>query len=1077
MTDLLPLNLFPVGALSGSVITTVWVGVFVVVFFNLRLGWVLSGLVVPGYLVPLLLLKPSAALVVAGEGILTYFLVWFYSEWLSQRCGWNNFFGRDRFFALVLTSVAVRIVCDGWLLPALGEYLVGTWEIQFDYRNNLHSFGLIIVALIANNFWKTGLRRGLLPMAATVGITYLIVRYGLMELTNFSVSNIGYLYEDMAASILASPKAYIILLTTAFVASRMNLFYGWDFSGILIPSLLALQWYQPEKIAMSFIEALVILLMAHAVLRTPLLRRTTVEGGRKILLFFNLGFLYKFTLAYLLLALNPEAKVTDYYGFGYLLPTLIAMKMHDKDIFARMSRAILQTSIAATLVATLVGFGLSLLPDPWRWLVADAGTGIPAKPSIGDGSLVEQLREDKVQLYRTRTRGSVAGMTAVEEETFNAALRLLAAGDEDPAGLERIAGLLDGANYRLEIKESRYQVLREKEPRKYWGTYVVNPHARNDLLIEVPAPIDERGAMEAAVWLFRSLDARALAIAGSARRANKDGSSDVLANPNLPFNYFHRQFSRRNVLQVRAYTGESARLAGAGRTGEAAEQPPSRVAVKGELPEALSLTRLKELIDHFDLSWQTLPLPNMQRESTSSGFVELFLNRDDLRKIVARSLASEQAPRLEALDRSIEGYLQDWLLTDRERIAPAGSNLYRVAHLEDLIYFDDEIVSPLLRTAKNHYIDGAWTAAGLEDLKLINVAAGLLGYEIIRYRQKPTGADYLILAETPNASPKRYWGTYIFRLGAAQPYAFQAPRPLFEVNSFEFAVSLFERLRGQVLLIGGAHPGANQDHSADITKLANKVNLFNLVSQALTREAGEQPLLFVQVRALGNRPGSALPAADVLLSYAGGLNDPARGSLLDRSFVAALQRFGHSVQFADGRPEEAGYDAGGSTQSLYVETTPNKDFAIAWVSPLARGEYRQQSGPNPQATQFAALRIASRDEDIARWLAATPRTPGLPGELRSLVDGYLERQDIVLLDEARRRFPDLRLVRLVDRNSRRPYLAVLDRHGNWLGIANLGVRPVRQALELPPRRGEAPEILAFLEGSAPWLTVAGAPRQ
>ena len=48
-----PIELFPPGALSASVITTVWVGVFVVAFFNLRFGWVLSGLVVPGYLAPL----------------------------------------------------------------------------------------------------------------------------------------------------------------------------------------------------------------------------------------------------------------------------------------------------------------------------------------------------------------------------------------------------------------------------------------------------------------------------------------------------------------------------------------------------------------------------------------------------------------------------------------------------------------------------------------------------------------------------------------------------------------------------------------------------------------------------------------------------------------------------------------------------------------------------------------------------------------------------------------------------------------------------------------------------------------
>ena len=82
--DLFPLPIFPQGALRESVVTTVWVGIFVISWFNLRLGWTYSGLVVPGYLVPLLLIKPLAASVVLGEALLTYGLVWFISEWFSK---------------------------------------------------------------------------------------------------------------------------------------------------------------------------------------------------------------------------------------------------------------------------------------------------------------------------------------------------------------------------------------------------------------------------------------------------------------------------------------------------------------------------------------------------------------------------------------------------------------------------------------------------------------------------------------------------------------------------------------------------------------------------------------------------------------------------------------------------------------------------------------------------------------------------------------------------------------------------------------------------------------------------------
>jgi len=249
---------------------TVWVGVFVIAFFNLRLGWVLSGLVVPGYVVPLIILNPWSAGVIILESMVTYFIVWLLSEYLSRWAPWCNFFGRDRFLAIVLTSVLVRVVFDSWLLPMVGEYVVSRYQLQFDYRNQLHSFGLIIVALMANQYWKTGLLRGLIPLFTALAITYVIIRFGLMELTNFSISNLGYMYEDLAVSILSAPKAYIILVVTAFIASRMNLSYSWEFNGILIPALLALQWYQPYKILTSFVEAFIILIIAQLVLATPL---------------------------------------------------------------------------------------------------------------------------------------------------------------------------------------------------------------------------------------------------------------------------------------------------------------------------------------------------------------------------------------------------------------------------------------------------------------------------------------------------------------------------------------------------------------------------------------------------------------------------------------------------------------------------------------------------------------------------------------------------------------------------------------------------------------------------------------
>lgn len=51
------LSLVP-DAIASSVITTVWIGVWVIALVALCFGWSLSGLVIPGDLTPWLLIKP-----------------------------------------------------------------------------------------------------------------------------------------------------------------------------------------------------------------------------------------------------------------------------------------------------------------------------------------------------------------------------------------------------------------------------------------------------------------------------------------------------------------------------------------------------------------------------------------------------------------------------------------------------------------------------------------------------------------------------------------------------------------------------------------------------------------------------------------------------------------------------------------------------------------------------------------------------------------------------------------------------------------------------------------------------------
>ncbi|MBF0470984.1 MAG: poly-gamma-glutamate biosynthesis protein PgsC/CapC, partial [Gammaproteobacteria bacterium] len=709
--EFLPLAVFPAGSLANSVVTTVWLGVLVVGFFNLRFGWVLSGLVVPGYLAPLLIAKPWAAVAICSEGVVTYLLVWLYSERVMRWLGLAGFFGRDRFFAMVLVSILVRILFDGWLFPLLGEWVNATFQLQFDYRYNLHSFGLIIVSLIANQFWKSGLVRGIPPFVITLTLTWLFTRYGLMELTNFSISNLSYMYEDVAASMLASPKSYIILITAAFIASRMNLLYGWDFNGILIPSLLALQWYQPEKILVSFAEALIILMFAILLLKLPRYQGMTMEGARKMMLFFNISFAWKMALGLFLVRFFPTVKVTDYFAFGYMLSTLMAVKMHDKEIVARLTRATLQTSLVAVVGATVIGFLLTLLPLPTTWVGGDT-PALEAALETGAqrmkvSRLLEAIQQEKLAIHQQRREPQpYLPPLPREADLFSEGIRRLNryVRTGDPERLEEGRSLLLQIGYHLQRLEGDHLLLSEGIPRRGWGSYLLNLNPQSRLVVEVPSPLEERSTAEAALWLYRQSGARAYAMAGAARTAFADGSADPLRSRQTPFHLFHREMGGRDVVQIRALTGVAARALAGVRSDEGID---ALATVRGdfwiqrELPQGIDLVALKELVPQLSFQWRASPLVNIQREETLGGFAELFLTEDGLRQLLLHATQRRNEPQLLVADQRIDGYIQQWLFQSKEAIAPRGSDLDLPPQPGDLLHWDEEIITPLLATARN----------------------------------------------------------------------------------------------------------------------------------------------------------------------------------------------------------------------------------------------------------------------------------------------------------------------------------------------------------------------------------------
>ncbi len=1030
------LPILPSSYLSHSVITTVWIGILVIGFFNLRFGWVFSGLVVPGYLTPLLLIKPLSVAVIVFEGVVTYLLIYLISEVAGKRGWWTNFFGRDRFFALLLGSVLVRLFFDGLGLPWLSAYTLEMYDINLDYQDSLHSFGLIIVALIANQLWKPKLFHGLVQLIITVGITYIIVRYFFVAYTNFSLSNIGYIYEDVAGSILASPKSYIILITTAFIASRMNLFYGWDFNGILVPSLLALQWYQPSKILTSFIEAYIILFLSTLILRLPLFQNMTIEGARKMLLFFNVGFFYKIMLSFGIVYFYPEHKVSDYFGFGYLLSTLIAVKMYDKVNMALFTRTTLQTSIVSIIIATIVGYFLTLLPNENYFYLNKNLQNKQVHIIESNTPFLLYLEKQKVNLYSYNQKKLTHSATPAQLDAFKNVLTLI---DKDfYTHKAEIITLLSHLHYKLTLVEEHYIILTQESNYSGWGMYIIDLKAKSDLLIEVPFPLESSNILASSAIVMKYSQAKVMAISGVPLKIEGKMLSAEFNNYYSFYHTFHKHYAKQGVIQIRRLGRHRYhKLLG---TIQSTDRKPinSLLFVKGYIPKQFHLSHLHNQLNTLQVKWNPTTNFSLQKKSMQNGFAELYLSKADRIKLISSYpyLANTGLKQLSSIH-SIYGLLQNWLLDKKIELAPKASEKYKKPTLKSLRFFDHVILTPLYELLQSWEEKPFDEIAVKKSLQTIAFAAQSIGYTLTWYIDIYKQKKYIILHE--NDSPlKHYWGTYVFGFGKKEEIMIQVPRPFYESHTFEYGLELFEQLNAKVILLSGAHPLANKDRSADVMLFKNRQNIFNLVSQVIYRESKLISMNTLQIRGIGE---DEMQNKSAILSFNKGINSIDELNLSQKIIYNYLKTH-IPLMLNDGNPYSAGYDTT-AIQSGYLMQSFNNTFNILWLPYTLRGQYTQHDKNDISIGAFLALDIEVLTSSFPSiYKKYKEANSSISVEIKESIKHYLNTKDIIELEALNNR-KDLQLKVIIDSNNNQPYLLLLTpSKDHLLGVVKLNSQPL-----------------------------------
>ncbi len=1070
-----PLAIFPEGGLASSVIVTVWIGVWVVALLNLRFGFSLSGLVVPGYLVPLLIVKPISAGVILLEGVITYFITVFLASGLMRRFGASEMFGRDRFFALVLVSILVRVFFDSWLLPSLGQTLVDA-GIDFDYRNNLQSFGLIIISLIANQMWNGGIKRGFSSLLLYLGITYLIVNFLVIPYTNFSISNLSFIYEDIASSILATPKAYIILLTAAYIASKMNLRYGWEFNGILIPSLLALQWYEPSKLIVTFAEAFLILGLGRLLLKLPIFTHLNIEGSRLLLFFFNISFFYKFLLSLVLIHWYPEVKVSDYYAFGYLLSTLLALKMFQKDIPMLVTRATLQTSGFALLFASIVGFSLTLIDLTPKAINNNttSATGIELSEKAQDQLVIESYSN----FYQSRTLQYVPPSLqdlATYEQAFIAIRQALQTGFQPLSAnhpkLVEAYSLLASIDISMIHTPENSLIIKDKRPDRAGGLVLINLNDSSGITIEVPAPLNESGIADLGLRMYTYLNAKALIYAGSHRFQDPLRQSDMLNVPRSFFQIAHERLSERNIVQLRGYTRSTARELHGQRFSKAlisTQALPNQLWVKKSLPQGLNTPQLQTSMDNFSISWKPPAFSNRQRDYSREGFAELMLTSSGIRQLMASFESSIDSN--EETDIEIKNtYLKDWLLTHKKDWANKNSELYRPAKLNELIYFDEQILSPLLSfidniNKNNNPLDQQ------QQLRSINRMARAMGYHILSLQEPESLERFLILTELASEQ-QRYWGSYIFRTSSnSEPYFIESPRPLLESNSFDYAINLFQDLNAKALLVATSHARANVNGQANILARNNEVTLFNRIHQGLLRHYQTLSPLVIQTRGLGFKQWHSEGSVDVRLALWQNSNDQYSTPLMNK-LLQQIALSGLSYDLVNGEPDEAGYEDHYSLLSQYMPVANKANMATLWLSENFRRKINQGQGIASYRKHFMAMGIDLQDRDIEHWISTIARSDQpLPQPLYQQLKTFIETGDIIRLANALDQLNDvasLNLEYLQDTASKQYFIAITNTHQQFVALANIDPLKPNEAIVL----ADSSSLGRFIKRRSGWLMV------
>ena len=919
------LAVFPPNGLDRSLHVAVLIGLVIGTVLTELFGWTYAGLVVPGYLATIFIAAPATALFIVLESVVTYWLVAGVGRWVTHLGAWSASFGRERFYLFIVGAVLVRLLFEGVIVPRVEAYY------GFAHSRELYSVGLVLVPLVSNTFWNAGIMKAF-PRVAFVTVLTWILLVLLLRTTNLSVSRFQVINESLSIKFLESPKAQIILVIGALLGARNNVRYGWDYNGILVPGLLAVACYEPLKLVTTTVEALLVYGASKFLMSVPPFSRMLIVGPRRMLMCYITGFFVKMILGFVLAYFWPGVPMIDYFGFGYLLPSLLAVKMWNKDHIGIVVMPTLQVSITAFLVGNGIGYGLMkaeglLMPHTAISEIAmiTSGASVPYELTLGDTgprprpaaerstgiTAVEIALEvaSEVDAFddkrggeevspRTLTAAKTAGLLVLREEKGGWLVARPRASEIDPDDVTPAP--------RFAVRP-RLRPTPEAEPRRGGFLVLASPEGPGSALPALAHAAAEALGARAIVLLSRHEGQRALDEAFAAELGKRLGLEQMLMV-------------------------------------EAGGDTPPGVSAVGSMPEGFDVMALGRMLgEDVALSWRAPIQGTSQRPWSNAPTLRVPLA---LTEEVAGSLLG--AREVEVWSEGLRQELVGRVVT----LTSVGTAGYRGPTIEELRLFD----ATLARRMTHAGIEPRWTAWE-------RAVAARLGYAIVRVHRPEGDIEAWGLVE--DGTGGRRGNASLFVKVERQEEAVapgeilvEVPAPRWEIGTFGAGLSLYDALGARGLLLAGAMPNADPRGYADPRRRVSRRSFFQRMHEVWLGE-GKSGISMQGIAPERDYTG------DLVVSFGFEVIRREQVPVWARPMTEVFGDLGLRVGMFDGAREHAPYNGSADLAMSYARKFADGRFALVYMSGELRSALSAVEGDGVLTPRLGRLGVDLGSEDVA----------------------------------------------------------------------------------------------------------------